>query len=312
MWWFLTFCLPTPVIFSPAEARIEDCLSTHVRWGLWKWCCSSASGTCPYCSVPSMNWAFHKAATDRSFGRENRLVVVQAWLRTHWSHYGTVSFLFRFLSCLFCSIMAERRVYFLCKRMQFKNSHKTHLQLLEKMWEQSILATLLIFSSSYYLFSSLSFTSLLHSLAPFPSRLLISPLYLPCSLLFFIIAPALSFFTSLSKEPDVFLVWFIQMQRLGLRECAAGRMHSAWVQTVEYTSYPHSWCKWVFLIYVSHAVYFFFFLAEEIASSVWIWHNFPAFAGLCRKKANNAVTKVMVKLRKLTFTHGDVNILFLT
>lgn len=72
--------------------------------------------------------------------------------------------------------------------------------------------------SPYCLFFSSSFR---HSL-PF-SPFCISPPFISryrySSLLFFISAPALSFFTSLSKEPDVCLLWFIQMQRLRLGVC---------------------------------------------------------------------------------------------
>lgn len=118
---------------------------------------------------------------------------------------------------------------------------------------------ILFSSSSYCIFFSLSFTSFLHSLSHSSSRLLISR-HRYCSLLIFHHC-----FNSLSKEADVFLVWFIQMQRLGLRESAAGRMHSAQVQMVEYTSYPHSWCKWVFLIHMNQAFSFFYLFS---------WRNF--------------------------------------
>lgn len=187
-------------------------------------------------------------ATDRSFGRENRLVVVWARLCecTQWTHYRSVSFLFRSLSGLFCRIFSEWR------KIKIKHTFSCLL-----------LSTLLIFSSSY----CLSFPYHPHLLfipsLPSPLAFFLSPPFISCyrycSLSFFIIALALSFFTSLSKEPDVFLVWFIQMQRLGLRECAAGTMHSASVQMVEYTSYCHSLCKWVFHIYMNQAFYFLFF-----------------------------------------------------
>lgn len=67
---------------------------------------------------------------------------------------------------------------------------------------------------------------------PSPLRLSVFAVYLPLSLLLLIIyfsppLPSFPFFTSLSEEPDVFLVWFIQGQTFWLRACAAGRMLSS-------------------------------------------------------------------------------------
>lgn len=79
-----------------------------------------------------------------------------------------------------------------------------------------------------------------------------------------------------------FLLWFIQMQRLELGDSAAGRMHSAWVQTVASTSCNHYLCKWAFLVQMNHA---FTFSSEEIASTVGNqWHYFFTVACLHPKQ----------------------------
>lgn len=88
--------------------------------------------------------------------------------------------------------------------------------------------------------------------------------------------------SSLSKEPDVFLVWFIQMQRLGLRDSAVGKMHSACVHMVAYTFYCHSSCKWVFLIYMNRT--FHFLWIEHIASLARTWHIIICWVALQKCK----------------------------
>lgn len=151
-----------------------------------------------------------------------------------------------------------------------------------KCWRKSRAFSLHSLFSSHIAFSlHLFFIPSLPSSLAFSSPPFIS-CYHYCSLLFFIIALALSFLSSLSKEPDVFLVWFIQMQTLGLRDSAAGRMHSARVQMVAYTSYCHSSCKWLFLIYMNWT--FHFLWIEYIASSVRMWYNFLQLLGWAHRK----------------------------
>ena len=140
------------------------------------------------------------------------------------------------------------------------------------MQEQSIPATLLILLS-YCPFLSLSFTSPPHSLAPSPLAFL-SPPFISCyrysSLLFYIIALVLSFFTSLSKEPDVFLVWFIQIQRLGLRVCC--RQIALCVSSDSWVYFLPSFIMQISSL--THMNWTFHLLwTEEIASSVRAWHN---------------------------------------
>lgn len=178
----------------------------------------------------------------------------QAHVSAHNKHIGE--------QYLFCC--GSSAVHFVQSREStFCTGKHTFTCLKMSMQEQSVLATLVFIS--YCLLAS----CLLNPLPPFSSRLFISTFYLLLSLLFSPVVHHHScslFFSSLSKEPDVVLVWFIQMQRLGLRDSAAGRMHSARVQIVAYTSYCHSSCKWVFLIYMNRT--FHFLWIEYIASLV--------------------------------------------
>lgn len=122
------------------------------------------------------------------------------------------------------------------------------------------------------------------------------------SLSFSIIALAFSSFTSLSKEPDVFLVWFIQMQRLGLREC----------------------CRRNALCFSSNGwVYFLssFLMQMSFSSLVWImlflWlkqlhhqcghDNISTFTGLLLKKVKNSSNRGNGEIEKIAFASEDVS-----
>lgn len=68
-------------------------------------------------------------------------------------------------------------------------------------------------------------------------------------------------------------------------ESAAGRMHSAWVQMLEYPPCPHSRCKLVFLIYLIH-LFIYFFVLKKVASLVWTRHN-HSYCQLIARRGEN-------------------------
>lgn len=115
-------------------------------------------------------------------------------------------------------------------------------------------------------FLSLSFTSLLHSLAPFSIAFLSAPFithYCYRSLIFFIIALHLSFFPSLSKEPDVYdLFSWRDWGWESLLQAVCTLLEFKWLRILP-TVIPYAN---EFSIFIQ--IMLFSFLTEGIASSV--------------------------------------------
>lgn len=100
MWRFQIQCSPTSIQMNLAETQIKEDVFTHARW--------FRNTPLLFCSFNNYD-LFYKMTPDRSFFRENRLVVVSAWLCTQQTHYGAVSFIF--LSCLLCSVYRTMSVF---------------------------------------------------------------------------------------------------------------------------------------------------------------------------------------------------------
>ncbi len=249
-----------PLQLNPVQQIEED--FPHIA-------CSSASGKCLCCFVHSVNLPVYKMATDRPFGGENRQAVVWARLCAHWTHYGMVSFLFSFISCLFCSEST------FCTRVLNLKIHIKYTFGCLQMKGDTILpylysSPLIAFPFPYrsHLFFVPSLPPLMSLSPPFISR------YHCASLLLFIIALMLSFFTSLSLRKQMCYLYdlfrcrdwdwesLLKAEGTLLEFKCLSILPTLITDANEFSSFI-----WITL--------FLLYLTEEIASLVSTWHNFP-------------------------------------
>lgn len=215
-------CSPSPALLNSADTQIKKAFITHVRVG--PWCFVHWVNGCDMVSIVSAH---------------DRHIMDQYLFHLESSAAG----IFRVESLLSAQ---EDEIS--------KTSQNTPLPAWICWWKSGASLLHSLFSSHIAFFLHLFFIPALPP--PLFHLHLLSPAIITVFSCFSSLLSLSLFLSSLSKEPDVFLVWFIQMQRLRLRDSAAGRMHSARLQMEAYTSYCHSSCKWAFLIYTNRTFHF--------------------------------------------------------